>query len=127
MYYPNITSLYIVQLLSMPDCCPSTLTFPSSSSEGECLPDSEDFEMFLFKSLFFYFRRILIILYLCERFTVGFFSSNKQEMMRNYQLRWMIPAWECSNPVCLLHKPLLPEAAGRVTNSLEGFRYQSVS
>lgn len=32
-YYPKITSLYIVQLLSRPDCCSATLNFPPFSSE----------------------------------------------------------------------------------------------
>lgn len=127
MYYPNITYLYIVQLLSMPDCCSATLSFTSSSSsEGECLPGSKNFEMFLYKTLIFYFRRIVIILLLCEHFTEGLVSSNKQENAQDLPVK-IIPAWEFKNPVCLLHKPLLPEAAGRISNLLEGFRYQSLS
>lgn len=73
-----VLSKHNLTLYSPTSLC-ATLIFSSSSSKGEHLPGSEDFEMFLHKTLIFYFERILIILHLCEHFTVGLVSSNQQE------------------------------------------------
>lgn len=82
---------------------------------------TEGFQRALFLYKNFYCRRILIILYLSEHFTVHLFSSNWHKNTQDLPIK-IIPAWEFKNPVCPQHKPLLPEAAGRIPDSLGGFR-----